>query len=66
MLSKVLKNLKKEEKRTGKDSDLPGAVFPKTKLRGDQGFQAKQNSQAGAERQRSMGNRMWKSNSKPK
>jgi len=66
MLSKVLKNLKKEEKRAGKDSDLPSAVFPKTKFRGDQGFQAKQNSQAGAERQRSMGNRFWKMNNKVK
>ncbi|MFH1947530.1 MAG: hypothetical protein ABIJ23_05250 [Candidatus Magasanikbacteria bacterium] len=66
MLSKVLKNLKKEEKKLGKGSDIPTTVFPKTKFRGDQGFHAKQSSQAGAERQRSMGNRMWKSNSKPK
>ena len=66
MLSKVLKNLKKEEKKLGKETDLPEAPALKAKKHSAQGFHAKQSSQAGAERQRSMGNRMWKSNSKPK
>jgi len=66
MLSKVLKNLKKEEKKSGKGTTLPSASLPKKKQSSLQGFHAKASSQAGAERQRSMGNRMWKSNSKPK
>lgn len=66
MLSKVLKNLKKEEKKSGKDSKLPDASLPKTKQHSTQGFHAKASSQAGAERQRSMGNRMWKTSNKAK
>ena len=65
MLSKVLKNLKKEEKKLG-EKNLPDSPMPKAKQHAAQGFHAKASSQAGAERQRSMGNRMWKSNSKPK
>jgi hypothetical protein len=66
MLSKVLKNLKKEEKKSGKGTKLPDAPALKPKKNSVQGFHAKQSSQAGAERQRSMGNRMWKTNTKPK
>ena len=66
MLSKVLKNLKKEEKKSGKGTKLPAMSLPKKKQHSVQGFHAKQNSQAGAKRQRSIGNRMWKTNTKPK
>lgn len=66
MLNKVIKNIKKQEKKKGKDSGLPDLNPPKKKHRSDQGFHAKANSEAGALRQRSMGNRMWKTNNKPK
>ncbi|MBT4121244.1 MAG: hypothetical protein HOA57_00550 [Candidatus Magasanikbacteria bacterium] len=66
MLSKVLKNLKKEEKKLGKGTKLPSMSLPKKKQSSLQGFHAKASSQAGAQRQRSIGNRMWKTNTKPK
>jgi len=60
MINKVLKNLKKLEKKSGKTPTIPAGNFPKSQFQGGQGFRAKQNSQEGAERQRSMGNRNTK------
>jgi len=59
MLSKVLKNLKKIEKVKGSDLTVSLGDIKKPTLQRN-GFQAKANSQAGALRQRSMGNRMSK------
>ena len=59
MLSKVLNNLKKIEKKKGKDLNISFGGYKKKASKQD-GFHAKKNSQAGAERQRSMGNRLAK------
>ncbi|MFA7314396.1 MAG: hypothetical protein WC025_00490 [Candidatus Magasanikbacteria bacterium] len=59
MLSKVLKNLKKIEHKKGQDLTISFGKYKKQVSRQD-GFHAKENSQAGAERQRSMGNRLAK------
>ena len=61
MISKVLKNLRKLEKKAGINTATPNNVsYPKSQFQGGTGFRAKQNSQKGAERQRSMGNRNTK------
>ncbi|MFA7245213.1 MAG: hypothetical protein WC070_03490 [Candidatus Magasanikbacteria bacterium] len=59
MLSKVLQNLKKLEKKKSSDLNinLQGLKTPKPQKTG---FHAKAKSEAGALRQRSMGNRMSK------
>lgn len=59
MLNKVLNNLKKIEKKNGKDLSVSFGGL-KAKVSHQDGFRPKENSQAGAERQRSMGNRMAK------
>jgi hypothetical protein len=59
MLNKVLKNLKKIENKKGSDLNITLSGYQKAKPR-DDGFHAKANSEAGALRQRSMGNRMSK------
>ena len=59
MLSKVLNNLKKLEKKKGKDLTVSFGGL-KSKVSHQDGFRPKENSQAGAERQRSMGNRLNK------
>ncbi|MDP2683995.1 MAG: hypothetical protein Q8P20_02955 [bacterium] len=60
MLNKVLKKMREAEKKAGKAPNVSSDTYPQPKLKGGTGFQAKQNSQAGAERQRSMGNRNTK------
>ncbi|OGH85625.1 MAG: hypothetical protein A2493_02055 [Candidatus Magasanikbacteria bacterium RIFOXYC12_FULL_33_11] len=59
MLSKVLKNLKKIEHKKSSDLTVSLGVIKKPVPQRN-GFQAKANSQAGALRQRSIGNRMSK------
>ena len=61
LLSKVLKNLKKIENKKSSDLSITLGGLKKPSPQRD-GFHAKVNSEAGALRQRSMGNRM----SKPK
>ncbi|MBT3538615.1 hypothetical protein HN481_00630 [Candidatus Parcubacteria bacterium] len=56
-INKVLKRMREEEKKSGKTPTIPDTIQPKQKMRGDSGFHAKANSQEGAARQRSMGNR---------
>jgi len=51
--------LKKIEKKKGKDLNISFGGYKKKASKQD-GFHAKKNSQAGAERQRSMGNRLAK------
>lgn len=63
MLIKVLKKMREEQKKTGEKKDLPvenTKTYPTSTLQKRSGFHAKANSQEGAERQRSMGNRMSK------
>lgn len=59
MLSKVLKNLKKKEKVKSSDLSVSLGGLKKQAPQRD-GFHAKAKSEAGALRQRSMGNRMSK------
>ncbi len=64
MLNKVLKKMKADEKakkiKNPKNTsvELNAKTYPTSKLHKKNGFHAKTNSQAGAERQRSMGNRL--------
>lgn len=58
-IRKVLKHLKVLEK-VEDSNDASNKTYPTSKLQGRGGFHAKKNSQKGAERQRSMGNRMNK------
>ena len=60
MLNKVLKKLKSKEKKSKDDLISTNNLYPTSKLQKRTGFHAKTNSQAGAERQRSIGNRMNK------
>ena len=48
--------MKEKEKKSG-SSSIPQGSFDSTQYQGNSGFQAKANSTAGAERQRSIGNR---------
>lgn len=59
MLSKVLKNLKKIENKKSSDLNITLAGYKKP-APSKSGFHAKAKSEAGALRQRSMGNRMSK------
>lgn len=61
MLNKVLKKMREDAKKAGKvDSDAPKSTYPLPQMNKGTGFHAKKNSQEGAERQRSMGNRNTK------
>ena len=60
MINKVLKNLRKLEKKAGINTNTISNAYPKQHLQSRNGFHAKQNSEKGAERQRSMGNRNTK------
>ncbi|OGH58861.1 MAG: hypothetical protein A2725_03880 [Candidatus Magasanikbacteria bacterium RIFCSPHIGHO2_01_FULL_33_34] len=60
MLNKVLKKMREAEKKAGKTPATSGITYPQSKFQGKTGFHAKKNSQEGAERQRSMGNRNTK------
>jgi len=70
MLNKVLKRMREEEKKNKKDennsssSSYSDFIDPRTAK--NSGFHAKKNSQLGAERQRSMGNRNYKTTPKAK
>lgn len=59
MLNKVLKRMKADEKKSVNKGSMSKGYTGKV-LPSNAGFHAKQNSQAGAERQRSMGNRNTK------
>jgi len=62
MLNKVLKKIKAADKKPAKDF-LPlssNKKYPTSKMNKNTGFRAKKDSLSGAERQRSMGNRMNK------
>jgi len=61
MLNKVLKKMQAEGKidlKKGTQED--NKIYPTSNMQTRNGFHAKANSQKGAERQRSMGNRMQK------
>ena len=61
MLSKVIKKLNLAEKKSGGTPGSYGAAPQKPKFQGKSGFHVKANSQQGASRQRSIGNRNNKS-----
>ena len=70
MLNKVLKRMREEEKKNKKDGDnsipsLNSDFFDMNKTK-NSGFHAKENSQLGAKRQRSIGNRNYKTTPKAK
>jgi len=60
MLNKVLKKLKDDQKISGPISNTPNSKYPTSQKRGNTGFRAKEKSEEGALRQRSIGNRLNK------
>jgi len=59
-ISKVLKKMKENGTISGPISNPKKGKYVTSRQRGKSGFQAKQNSEEGALRQRSMGNRNTK------
>lgn len=60
-LIEVMKKMKKLEKKSGSFPGNMDKKYPTSKLQKGKGFHPKPNSQEGASRQRSMGNRNAKS-----
>jgi len=60
MLNKVLKKMRDDKKISGPISNAPDSKYPAAKNKGNTGFRAKEKSEEGALRQRSIGNRLNK------